>query len=503
MKFFWKRTWGILLLVAAMLGLGSYNALAQDIPLPPGPGPVLLLEKEERVAAGVQHRIYQGLLPNGKPLIVNVIEADLHNPEVEVRPVVAAEGRYGKRESVASLAARSGGVAAINGGYFSTAAPYLPVGNLVIDGEVLAASDILRTSLGWMENRTIKLGYFNPEISLVLAGGTRIRVDRVNQSVTGTGLVLYTEAWGSLAGTGKELEVLISLIPLEDGSFQVVDRSLGSVSIPAGGLALRLDPDGPGFDQLQPGSVVRVERKWDPYWEGLRHLLTAGPLLVEGGRPVFQHSLEGFSGSLEGRHPRTAIGVTGDGKMLLMTVDGRQPGRSEGVTFEELSYLMIELGVDMAMGLDGGGSTTAWANGQVVNQPSDGTQRLVTNGIVIKSGIVVFLDGSRVYFDVPPLLEKGRTLVPLRAIFEALGAEVGWDEATRTVTAAKPGVSLSLTVDSTRALVNETEMILDVPAKVVEGRTLVPLRFVGEALGASVEWDPRKIIHINTQTTVN
>ncbi|MGI6551887.1 MAG: copper amine oxidase [Clostridia bacterium] len=499
MRFLRKKAWRILLLAVAMLGWGSVTALAQDLQLPAGPGPELLLEKEELVAAGVQHRMYRGLLPNGKPLVVHVIEADLHNPEVEVRPVAAAEGRYGKRESVASLAARSGGVAAVNGGYFSTAAPYLPVGNLIIDGEILAASDIFRTSLGWLENRSAKFGYFKPEISLVLPGGSRIPVERVNQNNAGKGLVLFTEAWGSLAGSGRELEVLVSLAPLEDGSYQVVDRSLGNVSIPVGGLALRLDPEGPGFDQLQIGSLVRLERTWDPYWDGLRHLLTSGPLLVEGGRPVFQHALEGFSGSLEGRHPRTAIGLTGDGKMLLVTVDGRQPGRSEGVTFEELSYLMIALGADAAMGLDGGGSTTCWVNGRVANQPSDGSQRLVANGIVVKSGIVVFLDGNRVYFDVPPLLEKGRTLVPLRAIFEALGAEVGWDEASRTVTAVKPEVSLSLQIDSTRALVNDREMTLDVPARVVEGRTLVPLRFVGEALGASVDWDPKKIIHIYTR----
>ncbi|GBF32636.1 chitinase [Desulfocucumis palustris] len=100
----------------------------------------------------------------------------------------------------------------------------------------------------------------------------------------------------------------------------------------------------------------------------------------------------------------------------------------------------------------------------------------------------VVLDGNAINFDVPPTIEEGRTLVPLRAIFEALGANVGWDGATQTVTATKGQVAITLVIGG-KAYKNNTEVILDVPAKVVNGRTLVPLRFVSEALGAGVDWD--------------
>ncbi len=102
----------------------------------------------------------------------------------------------------------------------------------------------------------------------------------------------------------------------------------------------------------------------------------------------------------------------------------------------------------------------------------------------------VILDGEVLSFDVPPFIAYGRTLVPLRTIFEALGAQVYWDEVSRTVVAEKESVKrvVSLTIGKQEAYVNNAPIKLDIPAVIVRGRTLVPLRFVSEALGATVEW---------------
>jgi len=159
---------------------------------------------------------------------------------------------------------------------------------------------------------------------------------------------------------------------------------------------------------------------------------------------------------------------------------------------------MLDLGSKTAICLDGGGSTTAWVNGEVVNQFSDGSQRVVANGIVVRSGIAVFMDGKRIYYDVPPRVESGRTLVPLRALLEGLGAQVEWVKETQTVVAVRDGLKLQLPLGSKKALVNDQEIELDVPALIENDRTLVPLRFVGEAFGAKVDWDPDKIITIIT-----
>jgi len=101
----------------------------------------------------------------------------------------------------------------------------------------------------------------------------------------------------------------------------------------------------------------------------------------------------------------------------------------------------------------------------------------------------VILDQRELEFDVPPIIENGRTLVPLRAIFEAMGASVQWNNATRTVTAAKGGTTVVLPIGSTAPTVNGKTWELDVPAKIVNDRTLAPLRFVGEAFGGQVAWD--------------
>lgn len=89
----------------------------------------------------------------------------------------------------------------------------------------------------------------------------------------------------------------------------------------------------------------------------------------------------------------------------------------------------------------------------------------------------------------PPIIENGRTLVPFRAIFNVLGLEVDWHEDTRTVTAYNDNIKVILKINSNIAYVNGNPVSLDVPAKIVNGRTLVPLRFVSESLGRIVDWD--------------
>lgn len=105
------------------------------------------------------------------------------------------------------------------------------------------------------------------------------------------------------------------------------------------------------------------------------------------------------------------------------------------------------------------------------------------------SEIKVYLDGKPLAFDVPPMIDSGRTLVPLRAIFEAMGAKVDWREDTRTVTAVKGNTTVVMKIGSTSPTVNGKTVALDVPAKIVKNRTLAPLRFVGEAFGGKVEWE--------------
>lgn len=108
---------------------------------------------------------------------------------------------------------------------------------------------------------------------------------------------------------------------------------------------------------------------------------------------------------------------------------------------------------------------------------------------VAQGDIKVAVDGEELSFDVPPANIDNRTLVPLRAIFEALGSEMDWNSVTQTVQAIKGDLKITLTVGKNYALRNDIPIEMDVPAKIIAGRILVPVRFIAESLGAAVEWN--------------
>ena len=101
----------------------------------------------------------------------------------------------------------------------------------------------------------------------------------------------------------------------------------------------------------------------------------------------------------------------------------------------------------------------------------------------------VTIDGQAVTFDVAPVIDNGRVLVPLRAIFDQMGAKVSWEDATQTATAVKDDITVVAVVGSTAPTINGVVKTIDVPVKIVSGRTLAPLRFVCEAFGGVVSWD--------------
>lgn len=102
------------------------------------------------------------------------------------------------------------------------------------------------------------------------------------------------------------------------------------------------------------------------------------------------------------------------------------------------------------------------------------------------------LVGDKEYtLDLAPFLLNDRTMLPFRFIGEALGAEVGWEAASRTVSYRLGGSEVLLAIDSNKASKNGAPVALDVPPKLVKNRTVVPVRLVSELLGAQVDWDEK------------
>ena len=121
---------------------------------------------------------------------------------------------------------------------------------------------------------------------------------------------------------------------------------------------------------------------------GVVYAVGGGPRLVKDGKVKVTSAEEQFKADIaSGRAPRTGVGVTYDGKLLLVAVTGRQAYHSIGVTLEELANIMIELGAKDAMNLDGGGSSTIVIRDFVMNTPSDGRERKVADAILVFAGV--------------------------------------------------------------------------------------------------------------------
>jgi len=155
---------------------------------------------------------------------------------------------------------------------------------------------------------------------------------------------------------------------------------------------------GADFAQSQtiaPGDTVQLYAMLPPAIEALREAIGGGPRIVRDGVPSIEHEQENLSPAFAtDRHPRTAIGFSRNEKTLfLVTVDGRQPGHSVGMSLQELAHLMTTKlqqfsksrdNAHQAINLDGGGSTTMVVRQQVVNRPSDQTgERPVANALLV------------------------------------------------------------------------------------------------------------------------
>jgi exopolysaccharide biosynthesis protein len=150
------------------------------------------------------------------------------------------------------------------------------------------------------------------------------------------------------------------------------------------------------FDRVSVGTTTERKRHRDPAyetrlgspakeWARARDAVSGAGLLVLDGRVFDDWREEGLSPAFDTtRHPRTLVGVDADNAIWLVTIDGRQPAISLGMTFTELQTLARRLGLRSALNLDGGGSTTMVVGGRIVNHPSDATgPRPVSDALLV------------------------------------------------------------------------------------------------------------------------
>jgi hypothetical protein len=129
---------------------------------------------------------------------------------------------------------------------------------------------------------------------------------------------------------------------------------------------------------LSTGTPFRLH--WTVGWPGVLYAVGGAPLMLQDGQIV------GQCNSACGSQPRTGIGVTAGGRILLVVIDGRQPRWSLGPTLNEFAHIMKDLGAVTALNMDGGGSSSMVVESEVVNRPSDGHQRLISNAVLVLPG---------------------------------------------------------------------------------------------------------------------
>ena len=197
-------------------------------------------------------------------------------------------------------------------------------------------------------------------------GGQRRALNEFNKAPGKNGIALFTSDYGtSTPRISGSYSVVLSGFPASTPNTDIASTVAsasqnGSVGIaPAtavlvarGIAATKLQAEAP------VGTTVALRLILQPGWDTVGDAIGGGPVLVRSGRPVYRAN-EAFETSLLApRHPRTAVGQTEDGRILLVTVDGRQSGYSVGMTTFEMAQALVRLGAVRGMQLDGGGSTT-------------------------------------------------------------------------------------------------------------------------------------------------
>lgn len=293
-------------------------------------------------------------------------------------------------ETTSSMAQRHGALAAINGGYFRTTGIVRgePVGALTIDGKVLSEPVNDRAALAVSDDgKQIRaaITHVTMKAELLADGKTVFAINGFNRPREKNELIVFTPEFHRTTLTfpdGVEFTV-------ERNRVTAINDGVGSRAIPPNGFVVSATGSARDWalKYLRRASRVEIktELKTDPQLSFKPNfLLGAGPQLIAAGKKVFADEAARYSDSLyRQRHPRTAIGWRTDGKLILLTVDGRQK-QSVGMTLDELADLMMELGCVEAMNLDGGGSTAMVVKNKIVNSPSDATgERPVSDALLI------------------------------------------------------------------------------------------------------------------------
>ncbi len=343
------------------------------------------------VAPGVRYRSFY--LPQG-PWAIHLLEIDLTNPAIDIKSVKAQDRLIGS-ERTSSMASRYNGnghwvVGAINGDFYDTGG--IPINCQVINSRLLKTPGS-HSVIGFYTN-------LKPFIEILQYSGVIIKknkyrhtLDGINRNRKTDELIVYNSFFGTSSQTniwGTEIRFRAVKGWAVNDTFRVVvigiDSTHGNQDIPANGGIF--SGHGAARDwllrKIAVGDTLKLVLQLQPLKKKIKEAVGGLPRIIRDGQTSIEEGSVGFENV---RHPRTGVGFSQDStKLFLFTVDGRQPGYSDGMTLYEMADFLKPLGVYQAVNLDGGGSTTMVVRNQVVNRPSDPTgERLVANSLLVIS----------------------------------------------------------------------------------------------------------------------
>jgi len=282
-------------------------------------------------------------------------------------------------------------VAAVNGDFFLIApGPYQgdPKGLQILNGELVSEPD---GPSFWMETGgRLHLDDVKKKFSVIWPDHSKTSFG-LNETPKTNSVVLFMPIFGKSTRNTNGLEIILESagkpwLPLRANEAYRAKvrevRTTGDTPLTRDTMVLSL---GRGltnkFATIKNGDILQISTAMSESVKTATFALGGGPVLVTHGREQ-KWPTKGGNTYLLPRHPRTALGWNGR-YFFLVEVDGRQKELSMGMNFAELAHLMKELGCTEAMNLDGGGSSTFWLNGNVMNSPSDKHERSLANAIII------------------------------------------------------------------------------------------------------------------------
>jgi Phosphodiester glycosidase len=388
--------------VRSFLGRAAILASAFVLSLASAGAQGIALPEPRQIAPGVLfYKINRSTLVSPEePMAICLIRLDPQ--QVDLRAALANDEVMGT-EAVAGIAERHRAVAAINAGFFLANGD--PAGVLTLNGRLVSDTRRPRGAVGILKDAPgVRLAFARLRASASLAIGdgqskVTIPIDGVDTTRLRGQLMLFTPLYHADTDTAAAgLEWILDRPRGQPSqTLRVVGgpRREGRTKIPPSGFVLSFGGTTapPTLGRLKRGARVAIEVSYDPLegepeiWSRAQDIVGGAGLLIRDGRDVEDWSVESFNkGFAEGRHPRTMIGTAQDGTIWLIAVDGRQPQHSVGMTLLELRDFAHSLGLINALNLDGGGSTTMWVQGQVMNSPSDAAgPRKVSDALLVRS----------------------------------------------------------------------------------------------------------------------